>query len=158
MTPIAKPRHIPAWRSLLFVPANVQRFVRKACGLAVDVVVLDLEDSIALDSKAPAREAAVEAAAELEAAGRTVFVRINQRLDLAVRDIETALTRSVAGLMLPKVRRPLIMFSCCRNLSPGVSGKQEWGRARRASSSSSRAVAASPKCARSPRPIRASSR
>ena len=106
MTTIAKPRTIPAWRSLLFVPADVKRFVRKAGGLEVDIVILDLEDSIAPDAKASAREAAVEAAAELEAAGRTVFVRINQPLDLAVRDIETALTRPVAALVLPKIGGP----------------------------------------------------
>ena len=100
------PRAIPAWRSLLFVPANVPRFVRKAAGLQVDIVILDLEDSIAPDAKAGAREAAVAAAAELQAAGRTVFARINQPLDLAVRDVEVALTGSMAGLVLPKIGGP----------------------------------------------------
>ena len=100
------PRAIPAWRSLLFVPANVPRFVRKAAGLQVDIVILDLEDSIAPDAKAGAREAAVAAAAELQAAGQTVFARINQPLDLAVRDVEVALTGSVVGLVLPKIGGP----------------------------------------------------
>ncbi len=97
---------VRAWRSLLFVPANVERFVRKAAGLDVDIVILDLEDSIAPDAKAAARQAATDAAAQLEAAGRTVFVRINQPLELAVRDVETALVPAVTGLVLPKVVGP----------------------------------------------------
>jgi len=106
MTKELPPHGIEAWRSLLFVPANVPRFVEKAAGLAVDIVVLDLEDSIAPDAKADARKSAVSAAERLKAAGRTVFVRVNQPLDLAVRDIEAVVTPSVAGLMLPKVAGP----------------------------------------------------
>lgn len=106
MTMQLPPHEISAWRSLLFVPANVPRFVAKAAGLDVDVIILDLEDSIAPDAKATAREAAIEAAATLRSAGRTVFIRVNQPIDLAVRDIETALTPSVAGLMLPKIAGP----------------------------------------------------
>jgi len=94
------------WRSLLFVPANVRRFVDKAAGLDVDIVILDLEDSIAPSAKDEARGAVAQAAAALRAAGKTVFVRINRPLQLAVRDIETALTADVAGLMLPKVIGP----------------------------------------------------
>jgi citrate lyase subunit beta/citryl-CoA lyase len=60
------PAHdISRWRSLLFVPANVPRFIDKAAGLDVDIVILDLEDSIAPDAKGAAREAAVVAASRL---------------------------------------------------------------------------------------------
>jgi citrate lyase subunit beta/citryl-CoA lyase len=106
MTAQSPAHDISAWRSLLFVPANVPRFVDKAAGLDVDIVILDLEDSIAPDAKGAAREAAVAAATRLKAAGRTVVVRINQPLELAVRDIEAVVSAPVSGLMLPKIAGP----------------------------------------------------
>ena len=40
---IAQPR-MPRWRSLLFVPAHVERFVTGAHKRHADVVILDLEE------------------------------------------------------------------------------------------------------------------
>jgi citrate lyase subunit beta/citryl-CoA lyase len=51
-------------RSLLFLPAANPRAVEKARGLAADMVVLDLEDSVKPGDKDRARAAAVAAAAE----------------------------------------------------------------------------------------------
>ena len=49
------------WRSVLFLPASNPRAVEKARGLECDVAVLDLEDAVAPEMKAQAREAAVAA-------------------------------------------------------------------------------------------------
>lgn len=49
------------WRSVLFLPASNPRAVEKARGLECDVGVLDLEDAVAPEMKAQAREAAVAA-------------------------------------------------------------------------------------------------
>ncbi len=48
-------------RSLLYLPASNPRAIEKARGLACDLAVLDLEDSVAPDQKDAARAAAVEA-------------------------------------------------------------------------------------------------
>jgi citrate lyase beta subunit len=46
---------LPAWRSLLFCPVNVERFVAKAHTRGADAIILDLEDAIAPAEKALAR-------------------------------------------------------------------------------------------------------
>jgi citrate lyase subunit beta/citryl-CoA lyase len=46
---MTKPRRL--WRAMLYVPANVPRFVEKAPKASADAVVLDLEDSVPYDRK-----------------------------------------------------------------------------------------------------------
>lgn len=64
-------------RSALFLPASNPRAIAKARGLACDVVILDLEDAVAPDAKAGARDAAVAAVREGGWGGRELVVRIN---------------------------------------------------------------------------------
>ncbi|HYC67519.1 CoA ester lyase [Brevundimonas sp.] len=63
-------------RSVLYLPASNARAIEKARGLDCDAVILDLEDAVAPDAKAEARQAAVAA---LEAGGfrGRVGVRVN---------------------------------------------------------------------------------
>ena len=56
-------RKQPNWRSLMFVPATAERFVSKAHTRGADVVILDLEDSIAPAEKQAARAAQMDAQA-----------------------------------------------------------------------------------------------
>ncbi len=94
---------LPVWRSLLFVPVNVDRYVRKAADGSPDAVVLDLEGSVTLRDKPLARALVAEAASVVGARGADVLVRINRPLDLAVRDIEDVVSKEVAALVVPKV-------------------------------------------------------
>ena len=94
---------LPGWRSLLFVPVNVERFVAKAATLEVDAVQLDLEDSVPPAEKDAARKLVEAAAPRAAAGGADVVVRINRPLGLAVRDIEAALCPEVTALALPKI-------------------------------------------------------
>ncbi len=48
-------RSIPILRSILFVPAIVERFVKRAPETGADVVCLDVEDSVPPAEKAKAR-------------------------------------------------------------------------------------------------------
>ena len=99
-------RKLPVWRSLLYVPANVERYLAKAHERGADGIILDLEDSVPLAEKASAR-AGVQAAAErVGRAGADVLVRVNQPLRLAVRDIEASVSPAVDALVLPKVAGP----------------------------------------------------
>lgn len=91
------------WRSLLYVPANVEKFIERAPRSGADAIQLDLEDSIAPSEKASARGGLAAAAERIAAAGMDVVVRINRPLSLAVRDIEAAVGPSVKALSLPKV-------------------------------------------------------
>ena len=96
-------RPLPVWRSLLYVPAHVERFVAKAHERGADCIQLDLEDSVPDAEKARARDCIAEAAPRVRRGGADVLVRINRALSLAVRDIEAAVGPHVDGLVIPKV-------------------------------------------------------
>jgi len=91
-------------RSLLFAPASNARALQKAGELACDGVIVDLEDSVAPEAKAAARQAAAEALARGFGA-RTRVLRCNG-LDTAwaAEDIEAAARVTPDAVLVPKVR------------------------------------------------------
>ena len=44
-------RELPVWRSLMYVPVNVEKYVDKAHTRGADVIQLDVEDSVPLAEK-----------------------------------------------------------------------------------------------------------
>lgn len=98
----AKRVDLPVWRSLLYVPVNVPKFIEKAHTRGADAVQLDLEDSVPNSQKAEARKMVQEAADIVSQAGADVVVRINQPLRHAVPDIEACISPRIAALALPK--------------------------------------------------------
>lgn len=92
-------------RSLLFVPGDSPPKLRKALGCGADGLIIDLEDSVASDRKAAARDAARAFLLEArERSGRpSLMVRVNA-LDTSFIDAD--LDAVVAGrpdaIMLPK--------------------------------------------------------
>ena len=64
-------------RSVLYMPANNLRAMQKAQSLAADVIVFDLEDAVAPDQKANARELLTANIADLDFGGREVMLRVN---------------------------------------------------------------------------------
>ncbi|AOK25306.1 HpcH/HpaI aldolase/citrate lyase family protein [Burkholderia ubonensis] len=98
------PSSQPVWRSLLYVPAHVPRFVASAAASDADALILDLEDSVPPACKAAARDGLADAVPALRAPGRDVLVRANGPLDLLVPDLRAAVHAGVDGVVLPKVR------------------------------------------------------
>ena len=94
---------LPVWRSILYVPANVEKFVASAHTRGADCIQLDLEDGVAASEKESARAAVEHAAERVSRAGADVVVRINRPLDMAVRDIEAAVVAQVQGIAVTKV-------------------------------------------------------
>ena len=94
----------PVWRSLLYVPVNVDRFVDKAHMRGADGVILDLEDSVPPAEKAHARTLIDAAADKVSRNGADVLVRINRPIELAIRDIEAAVSPRICALKLPKIQ------------------------------------------------------
>ena len=91
-------------RSLLYVPASNARAIEKARTLASDGVILDLEDSVAPEAKAAAREAA-RAAIAAGFGGREVIVRCNgPETDWGADDLDMAIAAGPDGVLLPKAR------------------------------------------------------
>lgn len=102
MSPRGKAR-AAAWRSMLYVPANVPRFIAKAAGAGADAIILDLEDSVPTAAKTEARQALAEAVTTCRAGGADVLVRINRPLRLAVPDLEAAMSAGAEGVLVTKV-------------------------------------------------------
>jgi len=96
-------RELPVWRSLMYVPVNVDKYVDKAHTRGADVIQLDLEDSVPPAEKAGARKLVEQAAAKVRRGGADVVVRINQPLSLAVRDLEHSICHDVDGIACTKI-------------------------------------------------------
>lgn len=97
---------LAAWRSLLYVPANVRRFIEKSPSSGADAIILDLEDSVPPQEKDSARRNLAAAVATCGAGGADVLVRINRSLHMAVRDIEAALEAGSCTILVPKILGP----------------------------------------------------
>ncbi|WP_052522785.1 CoA ester lyase [Ensifer sp. BR816] len=94
---------IPRWRSLLFVPSHIPRFVEKAHERDADGVILDLEDSVPQDQKHGARRQLVECVKTVAGKGTSVLVRVNRGLRHLAADLDAAVVAGVDALVLPKV-------------------------------------------------------
>jgi citrate lyase subunit beta/citryl-CoA lyase len=96
-------------RSLLFVPADSERKLEKGLDAGADVLLIDLEDSVALDRKQAAREMAAafiagrpEAGNE-EAARPALYVRVNDlSTGLTDDDLGVVMAAWPVGILLPK--------------------------------------------------------
>ena len=93
---------LPVWRSLMYVPVNVEKFIDKAHTRGADVIQLDLEDAVPPAEKANARKLVEKNAARVRRGGADVVVRINQPLSLAVRDLEHSICPDVDGIAITK--------------------------------------------------------
>ena len=96
-------RELPVWRSLMYVPVNVDKYVDKAHTRGADVIQLDVEDSVPPAEKEKARTLVEAAAKKVRRGGADVVVRINRPLSLAVRDLEHSICPDVDGIACTKV-------------------------------------------------------
>jgi citrate lyase subunit beta / citryl-CoA lyase len=94
------------WRSILFVPANVRRFVDRAHERGADAVELDLEDSVLVREKAEARRNLSGAIDRLAGFGVPIVVRVNRSWSLLPDDLRSAVRPDVSAIELPKVSDP----------------------------------------------------
>jgi len=91
-------------RSVLYVPASNQRAIDKTAGIDSDWVIFDLEDSVAPESKASARDALIRAFQSREFGRSRTAIRCNAvGSDDFLLDIDTVATCHPDALLLPKV-------------------------------------------------------
>jgi len=90
-------------RSLLFVPAGNQRYLDSALRGSADVIQVDLEDAVAADQKAQAREVVVQNVQQISGAGRVAAVRVNNDASMLDADLEAVVHEGLAALTIPKV-------------------------------------------------------
>jgi citrate lyase subunit beta/citryl-CoA lyase len=101
--------HLPwsALRSLLFVPASAPpEWLDRAAGRGADALVVDLEDGVAVERKAAARQTLGAAVTALADRGATVLLRVNADPVLRALDLAASPLHRLAALMLPKVESP----------------------------------------------------
>ena len=94
-------------RSLLFVPADSDKKIAKALSVGADVLILDLEDAVAVSNKAAARPmaAAFITKARSTPARPKLYVRINAfDTPYWADDIAGVIAAKPDGIMLPKPR------------------------------------------------------
>jgi citrate lyase subunit beta/citryl-CoA lyase len=91
-------------RSLLFMPGSNVRALEKARTLPVDGIILDLEDAVAPDAKAAARDQIARSIAAGGFGKRELLIRING-LDTPwwIDDLAMAAKAAPDGILVPKV-------------------------------------------------------
>jgi citrate lyase subunit beta/citryl-CoA lyase len=94
-------------RSVLYMPGSNARALEKAKTLAADGVILDLEDAVAPDAKATARDSVVAAVKAGGFGAREVFIRTNG-LDTPwfADDLTAAVVAVPDAILIPKVSDP----------------------------------------------------
>ena len=102
MDPAARP-----YRSVLYIPGSKPRALEKARTLAVDAIIFDLEDAVAVEEKLAARAVLVQTLREADYGSRARIVRINGFDTPWGRDDVAALAGvAVEAILIPKVNRP----------------------------------------------------
>ncbi len=91
-------------RSVLYMPSSNARALEKAKTIPCDGLILDLEDAVAPDDKAAARDAACAAAASGEYGEREVTIRVNGAdTEWHDDDLRAACAAGPAAIVVPKV-------------------------------------------------------
>ena len=116
-------------RSLIFVPGNRANMLERAKNFPVDIIMVDLEDSVPPEEKVNARHMAIEWVPKLRALGHRVMVRVNS-LDtgLTKDELIAVVSPDLAGISLGKVEssrdvrdvdRMLLSLERAAGLEPG---------------------------------------
>jgi citrate lyase subunit beta / citryl-CoA lyase len=92
------------FRSLIFVPSNIKRFINKAKVVNADIICFDLEDSVPVNEKAVARQTIMEALTQRTEYKSNIYIRINSfESGLAPLDLNAIIRKGIDGIVIPKV-------------------------------------------------------
>jgi len=94
---------LPVWRSLLYVPVNVEKYVDKAHTRSADCILLDLEDSVPAHEKDNARRLVAQNAKRVRRGGADVAVRVNRPDSMTPKDLDAAVGPDVDAIAVTKV-------------------------------------------------------
>ena len=91
-------------RSVLYMPAANERALEKAKSIPCDAIIFDLEDAVAPDAKAEARERAVAAVTSGDYGHRLLTIRCNGlATEWGSDDLAAAAAAEPAAVVIPKV-------------------------------------------------------
>ncbi|MEL6968182.1 MAG: CoA ester lyase [Pseudomonadota bacterium] len=92
-------------RSALFIPGDSERKLAKGLGSGADVLLIDLEDSVALDDKSKARATTLAFLTDAKREKRrpALYVRVNAfDTELTEDDLAGVMSAAPEGIVLPK--------------------------------------------------------
>jgi len=95
-------------RSLLFMPGDQPKILKKSEEVNADAVIFDLEDAVSLANKDKARELVAEKVSNLsetaESSHKEYFVRVNSLATGELKkDIQVVADKALTGIMVPKI-------------------------------------------------------
>ncbi len=118
--PDALPGALRPRRSVLYMPGANERALTKAEGLPADALILDLEDAVAPDAKADARDRVCEAAGSGRYGPREVAIRVNGiGTPWHDDDLRAAAAAGPAAVVVPKVDSADHVHRVCKALEAG---------------------------------------
>jgi citrate lyase subunit beta/citryl-CoA lyase len=122
MEPTVRPR-----RSALYLPASNAKALAKARTLPVDVVILDLEDAVAPESKLEARAAAVAAMRDGGFGRSELAIRINGLdTEWGREDLAAAAEAGPDAILVPKVASAADIRACEGLMNSAPAATQLW--------------------------------
>lgn len=105
------------YRSVLYIPGSNARALDKAKSLDVDAIIFDLEDAVAIDAKADARDLLAETLAAADYGPRAKLIRINGfDTEWGAADLETLTAANPEAILLPKVNSKVDIEDLARRL------------------------------------------
>jgi citrate lyase subunit beta/citryl-CoA lyase len=100
---MSEARKLPVWRSALYVPSNVPKFIDGAHKRGADAIIVDLEDSVPIGERPAARRDLIATCENVARGGADVIVRINRPWRQTMLDLEAAVHPRVNALAVTKV-------------------------------------------------------
>ena len=105
------------YRSVLYIPGSKERALEKAQGLAADAIIFDLEDAVAPDEKANARELLASTLAQADYGPRGKLVRINGfDTEWGEKDLDVIALARPEAILRPKVNGAADIEALARKL------------------------------------------
>ena len=105
------------FRSALYIPGSKERALDKARSLPADAIIFDLEDAVAPEEKANARQTLANALAAMDFGPRAKLVRINGfESDWGGADLDVIALARPEAILLPKVNGAADIESLARRL------------------------------------------
>ena len=105
-------------RTMLYVPANREEWIRKAPKYQADAIILDLEDSVPMNQKEMARDIVSRVIPELADSGVTVIVRVNDlSTGMTEDDLSCAVSEGIYSISLPMTTGPQDVMELDRLIS-----------------------------------------
>ncbi len=91
-------------RALLYMPGDDLHKIQKAFTLIVDCICMDIEDGVALNRKASARETIIQALSSLDFGESERLVRVNgDHTEFFEEDLAAVLPAHPDGIVIPKI-------------------------------------------------------